>query len=218
MAGGIPSMTQLRKFRFSAIQGCVWNHIHNGHLVLSWMSEPQLFHFWLSNVFSSSMAKAYVQCMSERPQNGLLWSVKFKVNRVSAWMTSPYLKICADFSIISLFNCKSFNRPKHAPWCQGDLAACPGSRSCSFVLGLLSICLDIYVGGKLIRYCKQAQKYINGETLYRPYILSLIPHCHTSIVHVLLAIDLKQAVFSTDMLQLLISSIHLSPTGFHSLK
>ena len=34
----------------------------------------------------------------------------------------------------------------------------------------------------------------NGETFYWLYILALLPNCYTSIVHVLLAVDLKQAV------------------------
>ena len=39
-----------------------------------------------------------------------------------------------------------------------------------------------------------SESYVNGGTLYRLYILSLIPSCHISILHVLLAADLKQGV------------------------
>ena len=62
------------------------------------------------------------------------------------------------------------------------------------MLGLLCICLVIHFGGKPTRSHEQAQGYVNGETLYGLYILSLIPHCDASTVHVLLAADLKQAV------------------------
>ena len=49
----------------------------------------------------------------------------------------------------------------------------------------LYICLVVHVGGKLIRYHEQAQRYVHREMLSRPYILSFISSCHTDIVHVL---------------------------------
>ena len=137
--------------------------------------------------------------MSERPQNRSLCSVKFNLNYVSATTTSSRFKIRVGFSIISLFNCKYFNKPKHVPWCQSDWAACSESRSCSWVLSLLYMCLDVYVGGKLIRYCEYAQRYASGKYyivfLYRLYILSITPNLYISIIHAISAMDLKQAVF-----------------------
>lgn len=50
------------------------------------------------------------------------------------------------------------------------------------------------LGVELIRSSEQAERYVNEEKCNRPYILSVVPNCHTSIMHVLLAIDLKQAV------------------------
>ena len=39
------SAIQFRKLKFSVIQEHVQNHVYSGHLVVSWMSEPQLLHF-----------------------------------------------------------------------------------------------------------------------------------------------------------------------------
>ena len=59
----------------------------------------------------------------------------------------------------------------------------------------LYIDLVIHAGVKLkLRHSKQIQRYAYGETFYRPYILSLIPNCHTSTVHTLLAVNVKPAV------------------------
>ena len=58
----------------------------------------------------------------------------------------------------------------------------------------LYIGLVIHIGGKLIRHNKQVQRYADAEIFYRLYVLSLIPNCHTSIVHVRLAVNLKPAV------------------------
>ena len=55
----------------------------------------------------------------------------------------------------------------------------------------------IHVGGKLIRYCKQAQRYVNGETFYRLYILSVILNCHMSIVLVLSTINFSQQYYTS---------------------
>ena len=41
----------------------------------------------------------------------------------------------------------------------------------------LYICLVVHIGGKLIRYHEQVQRYVNREMLYGPYILSFIPNC-----------------------------------------
>ena len=41
---------------------------------------------------------------------------------------------------------------------------------------------------------KQVQRFADGETFYRLYILTLMANYHTSIVHVLLAVNLKPAV------------------------
>ena len=49
----------------------------------------------------------------------------------------------------------------------------------------LYICLVVHTGGKLIRYHEQAERYMNREMLYRPYILSFIPSCPANIVHML---------------------------------
>ena len=57
----------------------------------------------------------------------------------------------------------------------------------------LYIGLVIHVGEKLIRHNKPVQRYADGETFYSLYILSIIPNCHTNIVHVLQAVDLKPA-------------------------
>ena len=71
------SAVQFRRLPFSVIQGRVQNHIHSGHPVLPWMSEPQLLHLDL-NVFPFSVAKADVHCTSEGPQSRPLHSLKFK--------------------------------------------------------------------------------------------------------------------------------------------
>ena len=52
----------------------------------------------------------------------------------------------------------------------------------------------IHNRGEPIRSQKQAQKYVNEEMFYRPYILSFISSCHTCTGHALLAVDLKQTV------------------------
>lgn len=76
---------------------------------------------------------------------------------------------------------------------------------CHLVLGLLFVYMYMNFfffffallsmwGGELLRYHEQAQRYVNGETFYKPYILSLVPNCYTSIIHAFLAVDLKQAV------------------------
>lgn len=104
---GLPYSSENTKF--SVIQEHVQNHIYNGHLVLPWMSKPQL-HFDFQMHFPSTMAKADVRSMFERPQNRPLWSAKFKVNKVEARIFSPYMKI---FPIISPFDGKSFTKPKY---------------------------------------------------------------------------------------------------------
>lgn len=58
----------------------------------------------------------------------------------------------------------------------------------SLVLSLLYIHLLIHLGGKLIRSCEQALRYVNRESFYRAYILSLILNCHTSSIHGLLSV------------------------------
>ena len=45
--------------------------------------------------------------------------------------------------------------------------------------------------GNLIRYHEQAQRYTNREMLYRVYVLSFTPSCHTNIVHVLWVVNVK---------------------------
>lgn len=46
---------------------------------------------------------------------------------------------------------------------------------CPLVLGLLFlhiyVCLVIHIGGKLIRHREQAQRYADGETFHRLFIL-----------------------------------------------
>ena len=41
---------------------------------------------------------------------------------------------------------------------------------------------------------EKAQRYVNRETFYKLYVVSVILNCHTDIIHVLLAVDLKQAM------------------------
>ena len=41
---------------------------------------------------------------------------------------------------------------------------------------------------------EEAQRYVNEEILCRPYTVSFVPSYHTGVVHVLLAVYLKQAV------------------------
>ena len=65
--------------------------------------------------------------------------------------------------------------------------------SLPLMLSLLYIHLVIHVGERLLRFHEQTQRYVNGEILYKLRILSLIPSCHTSIAHVFLTADLKQA-------------------------
>lgn len=54
--------------------------------------------------------------------------------------------------------------------------------------------LVVPLGGQLIRYSEQAQRYVNTEIFYKLYVVSVILNCHTDIIHVLLAVDVKQAM------------------------
>ena len=55
--------------------------------------------------------------------------------------------------------------------------------------------LPSQIGGKTSQISwADSESYVNGGTLYRLYILSLIPSCHINILHVLLAAVLKQGV------------------------
>ena len=65
--------------------------------------------------------------------------------------------------------------------------------SLPLMLSLLYIHLVIHVEEQLLRFHEQTQRYVNGEILYKLHILSLIPNYHTSIAHVFLTADLKQA-------------------------
>ena len=58
----------------------------------------------------------------------------------------------------------------------------------SLVLGFLHIFLVIHVGGKLIRNCKQVQRYVKGKHFIGLHQIV------TNIVHVLLGADLEQGV------------------------
>lgn len=49
-----------------------------------------------------------------------------------------------------------------------------------------------------MRYCEQTQR--SEDMCYKPYILSFIPNCDSRIAHVLLAINLKQAVIHHEKL------------------
>ena len=73
------------------------SYIYKSHL---WTTATPL---WISNAFPSSMTKAAVQCMSERPQNRMLWSAKFKLSYAEARMTFPDLSR-AEVSTISPFD------------------------------------------------------------------------------------------------------------------
>ena len=80
----------------------------------------------------------------------------------------------------------------------GVLAPTPGYprfRLCPSVWGLLCILLVIHIAGKLIRCREQAQRYVDEETLYFSHWEPTCYHLY-SIVHVLLAEDLKQCCTS----------------------
>ena len=157
-----------------------------------------LLHFGFQMHFPSSVAKVSVQYVSERPQSRLLWSVKTKLNRIYARMTSSCLSTC-KFSIVSPFDRRSSSR-KHwwskifVLWCWGA-SSHPWFRSGLLGLGLLYIHLVIHAGEKLTRCREQAQRHVIGETLlYRLYVVSLYP---TVTVHVPLAADLKQQCYTS---------------------
>ena len=149
--------------------------------------------FWLSNGFHSSMAKADIQCMSERRQIRLLWSVKFKLSQ-NDFPIPQYVKIFPPFPLlIANLSRESIYDQNIHPSMLGA-GSYPRFRSCPSVLGLLYIHLVIHFGGKLIRSVNRLRGILMGKKIYRPYVLSLTPNCHTTIVHVLLVGELKQAV------------------------
>ena len=58
--------------------------------------------------------------------------------------------------------------------------------SCPSVLGLrfcLSICLVLHVGGRLMRFVKEVERHVERETLYRLYILLIIPSLGALLWH-----------------------------------
>ena len=70
--------------------------------------------------------------------------------------------------------------------CQSDLMVCSGSiHELQCLVSFLFLCLVISVWGKLIMHHEKAQRFVNRETHYRPYMLSFIPNCHTNILHAL---------------------------------
>lgn len=80
------------------------------------------------------------------------------------------------------------------------------------MLGLLPTHLVIYIDGKLITYCGQAQGYVNGETFSKLYIVSLTPNYYTNIVYGLLGADLKQAVIYYKELDTVTASLTFFPS------
>ena len=155
--------------------------------------------FWLSNAFPSSMAKADAQRLSERSQNRLIWSVKFKLNHVLNISQNDFpipqcVQIFPSFPLLTV---------KLSIESTDDQNIHPSMLGCWLLPRVQIMSLGarppLYLPrhsrwGKTHQISWTGSRYVNGETLYRLYILSLTPNCHTSIVHVFLAADLKQAV------------------------
>lgn len=74
------------------------------------------------------------------------------------------------------------------------------------------IFLVFYIGGKLIQHSEQVQRSDYGETFYRICILSIILSCQTIIVHVVLVVDLQQAVIYVMSSYTLIISLENFPS------
>ena len=140
------------------------------------------------------MVKADVQCMFKRTQTGYFGQPKAR----KTLHTSICKNFFHDFALLILnLSIESTDDQSICPLMLGQFSCLPQGQIMSSILDLLSICLVIHVGGKLIRYCRQAQRYVNGKTFYRLYILSIILNCHMSIILVLSAINFSQQYYTS---------------------
>ena len=92
MAGSILSVMQLRKFKFSAIQECVWNPQWSLSFTLDvWTTDTP---FWFSNVFPSSWPKQMSLLMIS--VLFLIWDdARIWAHKKISWV-SNYLKACSS--------------------------------------------------------------------------------------------------------------------------
>ena len=91
ITGRILSVTQLRKFKFSAIQECVWNPQWSLNFTLDvWTTDTP---FWFSNVFPSSWPKQMSLLMIS--VLFLIWEDARIWARKISWV-SNYLKACSS--------------------------------------------------------------------------------------------------------------------------
>lgn len=98
--------------------------------------------------------------MATKP--AVLVNIKFKLNQNDF----PKPQNVNISSTLSAFVCKSFARTKYLSLYARVDISCPGSIM-SLVLGLsfvyICVCLVICDEGTLIRHCKKALRYANGE-------------------------------------------------------
>ena len=123
-----------------------------------------------------------------------VWKATKQAALVSTMQVKPYINLltspyCSFSFLIANLSVEITAIKVFVPQCWGA-GSYPAFRLCPLSARSPYIHLIMPIGGKLIRSCEQTQRYVNGKTLYRPYILSLIPNGHASIVHVFLAADL----------------------------
>ena len=151
------------------------------------------------------MVKADVQCMFKRPQTGYFGQPKAR----KTLHTSICKNFFHDFALLILnLSIESTDDQSICPLMLGQFSCLPQGQIMSSILDLLSICLVIHVGGKLIRQDKQGQrgmlmeKHFLGHTFSTYTILS---HKHCTCA---LGSELKPTVTHRILITLLDNFFH----------